>query len=169
MRAKKWKKSVHNLYNEIKLKHECVMYIKWSRMIVTVKKKPELLAMYSCNINNIQGRRKVWKSKGTTSNVVGIFCLPPLVWIGLTDQQKSGGVSAPPPRFGIPDNMNKSFRGIVSTVECCCCKYVVKNSGFWFTLTTTTTNMSTYEDVPIVVKDRNPGSMPSLGPESIHR
>ena len=39
MWAKKMKKNVHNLYNEIKLKHECVMYIKWSRMIATVKKK----------------------------------------------------------------------------------------------------------------------------------
>ena len=31
-----------------------------------------------------QGRRKVWKSEGESSNVVGIIC-PPLVWIGLTD------------------------------------------------------------------------------------
>ena len=134
-------------------------------MIVTVKKKPELLAMYSCNINNKKGRRKVWKSKGTTTNVVGIFCLPPSVWIGLANCQNLEGREPPPPCSGIHVNMNFSRYSFYCWMPLL---YVVKNSGFWFSLTTTT-NMSTYEDVPIVVKDRNPGSMPSLGPESIHR
>ena len=42
-----------------------------------------------------QARRKVWKSGGASSTVVGIIC-PPLVEIGLTDLSNIGGAEAPP-------------------------------------------------------------------------
>ena len=44
---------------------------------------------------------KIWKSKGTYSNVVDIIC--PLIEIGLTDLPKFWGAIAPPaPRFRQP-------------------------------------------------------------------
>ena len=47
-----------------------------------------------CSVRYQQGRRRVWKSGGSSSNVVGIICPPP-VEIGLTDLPKSVGAMVP--------------------------------------------------------------------------
>ena len=47
---------------------------------------------------NNQSRRKIWKSRGESSNVLGIFVPPPAlpIWIELTILPKSGGPAPGP-------------------------------------------------------------------------